>query len=911
MTIKHMPTGLFPHFDSGLERLPVYPLAGETVCIGCRLEEVLPDANVSLEWKADGIEMPLVQGRCTGSNDQGKRYFSFSIQTPPYCSEIVYSFRVEGNNWVATSSFYSFETLNILKLNTPDLITENDNGVLVLYRMDTKEYTLNIHVKNSIRVYFENNLTDKVPDYRLFEEKKWILHNGFTIYVKTPYRLVVERNGIELVSYEPEFKLWVDRNGNAYQVETNLMLAASAFYGFGEKFDALNQKGKSPLSYVVEQYANQQEKTYLPIPFFFTDHQIGYLQNGTWKTQFFLHDGTEPQCEVKIISRCPKKGILFDAELFMGTPSELIKAYTDKTGSAALPPKWAFGPWISSNGWNTQVEALEQVEQMNTLSIPATVMVLEAWSDEETFYIWNDAKYTPKEDGGAFTYQDFTFSPDGKWPNPKEFIDILHQNNMELILWQIPVIKYEAAPHGKQLDLDTEYVIKNKLCILNEDQSPYRITEMWFGNSLMPDFTNEEAFQWWFDKRNYLVTELGVAGFKTDGGEFLFDEQAFLSDGRRIEEAHNDYPVLYEKAYHRFMQKTMGKGKGVTFSRAGYTGAQMYPIHWAGDQISTFSELKAQLSAGLSLGLSGVPFWGFDIGGFAGDFPSTELYLRSTAFAAFAPIMQFHSEPRYGQYYMTQRNHWNNDRSPWNMAIANQDDRIITVYRQFANLRMNLLPYLWREAEFCVEASRPMMAHLIYDYWSQQNTLEIDDEYMLGRDILVAPIITEGAAGREVWLPQGIWYDFWSGERYKGNSKKYVGCSYSKIPVFIREGSILPLNINHRLQMGSESVDATISNRCNQYERLCFFVYGGKRIDFVDDMGTKLQIKIAGQHCFIESNLPLDLTIVFMDQSEPDQFILNNCHVTTKRCMLRLFDKEQAGYQIIAVNSEQGQGGIL
>jgi alpha-glucosidase (family GH31 glycosyl hydrolase) len=733
-----------------------------------------------------------------------------------------------------------------------------------------------------------------------FIQKSCILPNGYIVNILTPFRLVIQKNGTEVVNYAPKFKLWVDKNDNAYQIETDLMMTASAFYGFGEKFDGVNQRGKSPLSYVVEQYANQEEKTYFPIPFFFTDYQIGYLQHGTWKTQFFLQGCSVNKGNVRILGRCPKQGLLFDAELFMGTPSELIKEYTRKTGTPVLPPKWAFGPWVSSNGWNTQSEALEQVKQMKALSIPATVMVLEAWSDEETFYIWNDAKYIPKEDGGAFSYQDFTFSQEGKWPNPKEFVDLLHENNLELILWQIPVIKHEAAPHGKQLDLDTEYVIENELCILNEDQSPYRITEMWFGNSLMPDFTNEKTLKWWFDKRKYLITELGIAGFKTDGGEFLFDEQSFLSDGRRIEEGHNDYPVLYEKAYHQFMNQTMGEGKGVTFSRAGFTGAQKYPIHWAGDQISNFSELKAQLFAGLSLGLSGVPFWGFDIGGFAGDFPSTELYLRSTAFAAFAPVMQFHSEPRYGQYYMTQRNHWNNDRSPWNMAKANKDDRIIEVYRQFANLRMNLLPYLWREAEFCVETSRPMMAHLIYDYPSQQETLELEDEYMLGRDILVAPIITEGAAGREVWLPPGSWYDFWDGKQYDGNTRRYFACDYNRIPVFVRDVSILPLNINFGLQMGSESMEAAISNRCNQYERLCFLVYDGIRIDFVDNMGTNLQIKLIGQQCIMEGNLPTDLTIVFMGGSKAEKFIVNNNSVIAKQCKLKLFGTERTGHQIVS-----------
>ena len=159
---------------------------------------------------------------------------------------------------------------------------------------------------------------------------------------------------------------------------------------------------------------------------------------------------------------------------------------------------------MSSNGWNTQKEALEQLAKMHETAIPATVMVLEAWSDEETFYIWNDAEYTPRADGGAVHYEDFTFRTEGKWPDPGAFCRTLADENVKLILWQIPVIKYEAAPHGLQLDLDWEYAKKYGLCLKNADGTPYQITEMWFGNSLIPDFTNPETKRWWLDCRRYL-----------------------------------------------------------------------------------------------------------------------------------------------------------------------------------------------------------------------------------------------------------------------------------------------------------------------------------------------------------------------------------------------------------------------
>ncbi|HWQ05990.1 MAG TPA: TIM-barrel domain-containing protein, partial [Feifaniaceae bacterium] len=558
---------------------------------------------------------------------------------------------------------------------------------------------------------------------------------------------------------------------------------------------------------------------------------------------------------------------LFEAVLSVGSPAHALESYAAETGAPALPPVWAFGPWISSNGWNTQAEALEQVAAMNEHKIPATVMVLEAWSDEETFYIWNDAEYTPRADGSAFRYEDFTFPADGKWPNPKAFCETLAQNNLNLVLWQIPAVKYTPHPETTQLPLDEAYAIEQKLCIENDDGTPYRITEMWFCNSLMPDFTNPDTCSWWLEKRCYLVEQLGVAGFKTDGGEFLFNTEARLFDGQIGSAAHNAYPNAYQGAYHAFLEETRGKGQGVLFSRAGFTGAQKNPIHWAGDQVSSFSELEAQLKAGLSLGLSGVPFWGFDIGGFAGELPSAELYLRSAAFGAFAPVMQFHSEPRNGQYYMTDRKAWNNDRSPWNLACVQGDERILTVYRLFANLRMNLLPYLWQEAKHCATTARPMMAHLVYDFYETdlESVRAIEDEYMLGRSLLVAPVIQEGAKGRSVYLPTGTWRDFYTGEHCSGGRTIELECGLDRIPVFVRDNTAIPVNANAALVLGSEGKDGAVSSRTDAYERLGFLLYGApEEIRFADDLGNDLTLTRSASGYALSGRLNVSLSLIDM-----------------------------------------------
>lgn len=828
MEIKHMPSGLFPHFDSGLERRPFFVTEGDSIIIfGCRLDGSQADGvNMEVKYSSGSKTVCGVQDSV---NDRGQRYFRFQMEVPSH--EKGFSYQFVTSDKEASQTYYC----PIIKEWTlvPD-IEKTNGGFILTYQTDTQKYRMIVQISSCIRIILTDNLTVKIDDNcENYEQIDAILDGD--------NRLVVLRGDQPVMRLSPVLQLAADANGTVQHITLTADFLGNAFYGLGEKFDRVNQRGKTPLNYVVEQFSHQEDKTYLPIPFVYSDAGVSLLQNSTTPSRFDLTQTAEDGwMQMKLFAVCAEGDELFKATIQTGTPQALLQAYHQQTGAPVLPPKWCFGPWMSSNGWNTQKEALEQIDQMQETGIPASVMVLEAWSDEETFYIWNDAIYTPRADGSAMRYADFTFPEDGKWPDPMAFCNTLKDNDVKLVLWQIPVVKYEANPHGVQLDLDEKYAIDNELLLKKADGEPYRITEMWFGNSLIPDFSNTKTRKWWFDKRRYLMEELGVAGFKTDGGEFLFDIDARFSDGRSVRDAHNDYPNLYEGGYHEFM-KEFG---GVTFSRAGYTGAQRYPIHWAGDQVSDFAELKGQLTAGLSLGLSGVPFYGFDIGGFAGDFPSTELYLRSAAFAAFAPIMQFHSEPRYGQYYMVERDHWNNDRSPWNMAVANKDDVIIPIYRLFANLRMNLMPYIWQEAQNCCQTARPMMAHLIFDYSENSRVRDIEDEYMFGSDLLVAPIIEENATQRVVYLPDGAWYGLWSGIRYNGNTEISVSCGLQRIPVFVKEGAAIPVNLNNELCMGSLDWDGVMTNRLEGYQNLAFLLFGSEgEHHFADEYGNDFVVE--------------------------------------------------------------------
>jgi alpha-D-xyloside xylohydrolase len=444
---------------------------------------------------------------------------------------------------------------------------------------------------------------------------------------------------------------------------------------------------------------------------------------------------------------------------------------------------------MSSNNWDNQAEVEKQVALTEEHGIPATVLVIEAWSDEATFYIWNDATYTEKPGSEAFTYDDFTFPEWGRWPDPKGMVEHLHEHGLKLILWQIPVIKQTATLRHAQKRADEEHFIAQNYGVRHPNGEALRLPEGWFKDSLLMDFTSPEGRDWWFSKRQYLIDDLGVDGFKTDGGEMVWGRDLVFADGTDGLLNRNRYPRDYISAYYRFAQQN----GGICFSRAGYTGAQTFPAHWAGDERSTWDAFKRSLLAGLSAGMSGVIFWGWDFAGFSGDVPSAELYLRGAQMACFCPIMQYHAESKA---------ELNQDRTPWNIADRSGDGRALTGYAFYANLRMQLLPYLEREAAHCVAHRTPLMRAMLLDHQDDATAKKLWDQYMLGRDLLVAPVIEEGATSREVYLPKGRWWHLFEQRWYEAGWHT-VAAPLESIPVFLREGATLPLGFDTEMRLGS------------------------------------------------------------------------------------------------------------
>lgn len=545
-------------------------------------------------------------------------------------------------------------------------------------------------------------------------------------------------------------------------------------YGMGEKYNALNQKGNRVINQVQEQFCFQGDKTYCSAPFFWTDSGFGLYVDTCEVTSFFFDE------ECIEVSLPEKSEVVF----FSGTPEEILREYMSLHGPALLPPEWITGVWVSANRWNTQKDVEQLLEKLKKYDFPASVVVLEAWSDEATFYVWNGAKYTPAADGQPLCYEDFDFS-DSPWPNPKQMAEDLHNNGMKLLLWQAPIYKKQGPEEIQNLqnDLDRADAAKRKLCVTMPDGSPYTIPQgKWFGGSMVPDFTKSETVKSWFGKRQYLL-DMGVDGFKTDGGEFIHSTDAQFNDGSTGKEGINRYARDYTERYRDFVGDD-----GVIFSRAGFSGQHTVACHWGGDQQSQNSELASVLKAGLSAAATGLIFWSFDLAGFAGPLPSLDLYRRATQMACFCPIMQWHSEPDGGQFReLMPGAEGNNERSPWNMEESYATPGFMEEMRYWHKLHEALRPYLWETAQESVRSNKPFMRPLVYEWPHDENVMYCEDEYMLGNDILVAPLLKENATQRDVYLPQGTWYNFFDGMKYEGCQTVTIHCG-DKLPVFTRNG---------------------------------------------------------------------------------------------------------------------------
>ncbi|MCO6147961.1 alpha-xylosidase [Flavobacterium sp. NRK1] len=420
-----------------------------------------------------------------------------------------------------------------------------------------------------------------------------------------------------------------------------------------------------------------------------------------------------------------------DLFIFIGEPKDILDQYTDLTGKATMPPLWSFGFWMSRITYFSEKEGREVAKNLRKYKIPSDVIHFDTgWFDVD----WrNNYEFASK-----------------RFDDASKMMADMKKDGFNVCLWQLPYFTPKNTLFNE--------IVDNNLAVKDRKGNlPYEDAVL--------DFTNPETVKWYQGKLKHLFDQ-GVAVFKVDFGEAA-PADGIYSNGRTGFYEHNLYPLRYNKAVAEVTKRE--KGYTLIWARSTWAGSQRYPLHWGGDAATTNSAMSATLRGGLSLGLSGFSFWSHDVGGFVTKSPEN-LYKRWTPFGMLTSHVRSHGEP---------------PTEPW---LYSED--FLNSFRKADNMRYELMPYIYAQAKDCSERGLPMMRAMFVEFPNDPGSWLIDNQYMFGSDMLVAPLFEE-VTERDVYLPEGTWIDYQTKKVYQGGWHK-IKAGDIPIIALVKNGTVLP-----------------------------------------------------------------------------------------------------------------------
>ena len=501
-------------------------------------------------------------------------------------------------------------------------------------------------------------------------------------------------------------------------------------FGCGESFTRLDKRGQQVVLWTDDANGIENPGLYKPVPFFLSSRGYG----------MFLHTSAPITCDFGHAFAGVNALMIGDDELdlfvFLGSPKDILDEYTKLTGKSPLPPLWSFGLWMSRCTYNAETQVRDIAARLRADKIPCDVIHLDTgWFETD----WQC---------------DYEFSTT-RFRDPRKMLSDLKGDGFHVSCWQLPYF----VPKNK---LFPELLKQNLVVRDAKGNLPYEDAVL--------DFSNPRTVAWYQDKLASLL-KTGVSAIKVDFGEAA-PANGLYADGRTGFYEHNLYPLRYNRAAADITKQVTGEN--IIWARSAWAGSQRYPVHWGGDAESTDDGMAAELRGGLSFGLSGFSFWSHDVGGFTANSVASmdrNLFLRWLAFG----MLSSHS-----------RCHGIAPKEPWNYGSAFEDE-----FRAIDGLKYRLMPYVYAQAKDCSERGLPMVRALFIEYPDDPGSWLVNDEYLFGSSILVAPLMHENATRRNVYLPPGTWIDYQTGKAYTGG---WQDIEAGKLPIvmLVRDGTALP-----------------------------------------------------------------------------------------------------------------------
>jgi alpha-glucosidase len=537
------------------------------------------------------------------------------------------------------------------------------------------------------------------------------------------------------------------------------------FYGFGERTGFLDKRTERKTNWTtnVLDYNSTTDEMYQAIPFFIALRPhlaYGIFLNSTFWSQFDLGARQTGAWQMQT------RGSELDYYVIYGPqPAQILSTYTALTGRMSLPPRWALGYHQCRWSYESEVVVKEIAQQFRQRRLPCDVIHLDIdYMHGYRVFTWNQKRF----------------------PNPKGLIDSLQKNGFQTVAIVDPGVKYE--PDGDYVIFDQG--LAQDYFVRKADGELFH-GYVWPDKAVFPDFMRSEVCQWW-SRSHVGLTNMGVAGIWNDMNEPALDDRPFGDRGSKLSfpmdapqgeltertthaEVHNLYGLKMAQASYNALHQFRPNQRSFVLTRSGFAGIQRWSAVWMGDNHSLWEHLEMSLPMLCNMGLSGVPFVGCDIGGFAGN-ATAELFARWMQVGLLYPLMRGHSALHSAPH------------EPWSFG-----DQVEQICRATLELRYQLLPYLYSLFWEAATTGAPILRPLLYHYPNDPHTYTLHDQVLLGSSLMAAPIYRPGVTHRAVYLPEGTWYDWWTHTRYVGSTHILADAPLEKMPLYIKAGAIIPM----------------------------------------------------------------------------------------------------------------------